>query len=100
MGSRKRSARQRQTAQFREQLLGRDDGLGAAFARERARDEGLEQCKEDLRRERSCESKQRYRSRSEAQDAIDACAEHGTVGLSCYRCSYCHGWHLTSHPWD
>ena len=32
-------------------------------------------------------------------EAIAACEEHGRRGLSTYKCSYCNGWHLTSHPW-
>ena len=48
------------------------------------------------RRARSCSSKNRYPTRAAAENAIFACAEHGTVGLSCYQCEFCNGWHLTS----
>lgn len=98
MGSKKRSAQRRQIAAFHEELGSLD--LGDAFARERSRDRDLDERRDDARRQRSCERKQRYATRGEALDAIAACEEHGTRGLSCYRCSYCHGWHLTSHPWE
>jgi hypothetical protein len=39
------------------------------------------------------------RARADAEATIAACEAHGTRGLECYRCPYCHGWHLTSHPW-
>ena len=98
MGSKKRQARERQVAAFREQMGSLD--LGDAFERERVRDRDLEERKQAARRERGCERKQRYASRSEALDAIAACEAHGTHGLSLYRCSYCNGWHLTSHSWE
>ncbi len=96
MGSRKRSARKREVEAFRAQLGGLDD----AYARERRRSDDLSGRKEAARRKRSCESKNRYATRMDAEAAIAACAEHGTRGLRCYRCPHCHGWHLTSHPWD
>ncbi len=96
MGSRKRSAQQKRIAQFKAVLGGLDD----LYGREERRNEGADERREAVRRQRSCESKQRYATRTEAEDAIALCAEHGTYGLQCYRCSYCHGWHLTSHPWD
>lgn len=95
MGSRKRSAQQKRIAQFKEGLGGMDD----LFGRERQRNEGADARRETHRRNRSCESKQRYATRADAEEAIELCAEHGAHGLQCYRCSYCHGWHLTSHPW-
>ena len=41
----------------------------------------------------------------ERRDALDAeavmadCENRGRRGLACYKCEYCGGWHLTSHPW-
>ena len=96
MTSRKRSARQRQIAEFKAQAGGLDD----VFAREAHRRDELDERKNLARRNRACESKMRYSSRSEAQDAIAACAARGRGGLRCYRCQYCGGWHLTSHPRD
>lgn len=94
MASKKPSARRRQQDAFEQALPGMD-GL---FARERERQAGLERNKEAARRNKACESKRRYVTHGEAQDAIASCAAHGRRGLSAYRCPYCKGWHLTSHP--
>ena len=96
MGSRKPSANAKRVQQFKSQLGGLDD----LFASEHAREERLSEKKEAARRHKSCESKNRYATKGEAQLAIASCAEHGTKGLKAYRCPYCNGWHLTSHPWD
>ena len=95
MGSRKRAARQREVAAFKAQLGGLDD----LYTRERGRNEDLDERKEAARRMKGCESKARYATRADAEATIAACGAHGTRGLECYRCPYCHGWHLTSHPW-
>lgn len=94
MASRKPSAKARLVAEFRSQLGGMDD----AFAAEREREEALDARREEARRERACTSKNRYATRAEAQDAIGSCARRGVTGLVSYRCPYCGGWHLTSHP--
>lgn len=94
MGSKKRSAKAKQIAEFKSQL----GDMGDLFAREDERREELAERRESARRERACESKNRYASRAEAEGAIASCAEWGRRGLSCYRCEYCGGWHLTSHP--
>ena len=96
MGSRKPSANAKRVQQFKSQL----GGLDNLFDSEHRREERLSEEKEAARRQKSCESKNRYPSKTEAQLAIASCAEHGTKGLSTYRCPYCKGWHLTSHPWD
>lgn len=96
MASRKPSANAKRVQRFKSQLGGLDD----LFVSEEGRIEQLAQDKQAARREKTCSSKNRYASRSEAQSAIDACAEHGTRGLSSYKCPYCNGWHLTSHPWE
>ena len=80
MGSRKGSAKAKQIARFKAGLGGMDD----LFAKEEA-----------LRR-KACESKNRYASRMEAEDAIRSCEEYGRRGLRCYKCPHCNGWHLTS----
>jgi len=82
--------------QFKSQLGGLDD----VFASEHARKQRAAENKEAAQRRKACESKNRYATQSEARLAIESCAEHGRKGLSCYRCPYCNGWHLTSHPWD
>ena len=72
--------------------------LAKMSAQERAeheRDE-LDARREAADRSRSCERKNRYASRLDAEEAIRRCADHGRRGLHCYRCSYCGGWHLTS----
>lgn len=94
MGSRKRSAQLRRIAEFKEGL----GGLDSAFAREQRHSKGMDERRETARRVRACDSKNRYATRADAEEAIALCEEHGTRGLHCYRCEYCHGWHLTSHP--
>ena len=96
MGSRKPSANMKRVKQFKSQLGGLDD----LFDSEYARKERLSEEKEAAQRLKSCESKNRYASHYEALDAIAACADYGTTGLSAYQCPYCNGWHLTSHPWE
>ena len=97
MGSKKRAAWSKQKAEFAAQLGG---GMDDLFAREDERRAQGAADREAAHRSKSCETKNRYASRAEAEAAIAACAEWGTTGLSCYRCEYCHGWHLTSHPWE
>lgn len=94
MASRKPSANAKRVSEFKASLGGLDD----LFAREERRSDEISAKKEAALREKACESKNRYVSRYDAQQAIDACAAHGTTGLHYYRCPYCKGWHLTSHP--
>lgn len=94
MGSKKPSARAKQIAAFKSELGGLDD----LFAREDARREQAQEEHDAALRRKACESKNRYASRTEAEDAIASCADHGTRGLHCYRCDYCGGWHLTHKP--
>lgn len=100
MTSNKRSARAKQRAAFE---AGLEDGLSAGgmddlFAREHAREERIDAEHDAALRHKACESKNRYASRPEAEAALISCEEHGRHGLSIYRCPYCNGWHLTSHP--
>ena len=97
MGSRKPSARAKRRADFEAQLGGLD-GMGDLFAREDARSERAQREHEAALRKKSCESKNRYATRAEAEEAIAACAAYGRRGLHCYRCDYCDGWHLTHKP--
>ncbi len=94
MGSKKRSAWAKQTAQFKASLGGMDDVFAREDERRRARDEAHDAAL----RKKACESKTRYASRFEAEDTARACAEHGAPPLHAYRCPYCNGWHLTSKP--
>ena len=96
MASNKRSARAKQRAAFEAGFDG--NAMGDLFTREREREDRLDAEHEAALRRKACESKNRYSRKAEAENAIAACAEHGRRGLSAYRCPYCNGWHLTSHP--
>ena len=95
MASRKPSAKAKRVAAFKSEL----EDLGSLFEHESARRDELDTAREHARYEKSCASKMRYPTRADALEAIAACEEHGRRGLSTYKCSYCNGWHLTSHPW-
>ncbi|VEH02684.1 Uncharacterised protein [Slackia heliotrinireducens] len=94
MGSKKRSARAKQVAEFKASLGGMDD----VFGREERRRIAASEEKEAALRRKACESKNRYSCKSDADQAILSCAAYGTTGLHAYRCPYCNGWHLTSKP--
>lgn len=98
MGSNKRSAQAKRRAEFQAQMLDLGGGLGDVFAREDARRQARAEERESALRNKACESKNRYISRYDAEEAIRMCAEHGTRGLHAYKCEYCKGWHLTSKP--
>ena len=99
MGSKKRSALKRQRDEFWHASDAEEfSALDEVFDRESHRHEVLDERREAIREHKACTSKQRYASRREAEMTIAACAAHGTHELRCYRCTYCHGWHLTSHP--
>ena len=99
MGSKKRSAREKQKMAFLADLGNEDMGVSDnLFAAEDERRNRMHAEHEEALRYKSCERKTRYDSRLEAQDAISACAAHGRGGLTCYKCTWCGGWHLTSHP--
>lgn len=99
MGSKKRSTWSKQKAEFAAGLGGFEDNnpLDDLFAREDEHREQLADERDAARRWSACEKKARYATRAEAEAAIAACEEHGTRGLTLYRCNYCGGWHLTSH---
>lgn len=96
MASNKRSARAKQRAAFESGFD--ENGMTDVFTRERKRAERIDAEHDAAVRFKACESKNRYASRLEAESAMESCAEHGRRGLSIYRCPYCNGWHLTSHP--
>ena len=91
MGSKKRSAWQKQKAEFAASLGGMDD----LFASENARSQRHDEERAAARRHKACERKKRYASRTEAETAIRDCRRHGSRNLHCYQCPYCGGWHLT-----
>ena len=91
MTSKKRSALRKQREEFDRSLTGMDD----LFARAESGLSELSRTREASVRARSCERKNRYASRSEAEEAIEWCAAQGRRGLSYYRCEHCGGWHLT-----
>lgn len=100
MASHKRSALKKQRSAFE---AGLDSFFGPnavddLFAQEEHRRETMDEEREAALRRKACESKNRYVTRAEAEDAIASCAAYGRGGLHCYRCSFCKGWHLTSHP--
>ena len=96
MGSRKRSAWAKQKAAFNASLD--TGGLDGLFAHEEERREDMASQREAALREKACESKNRYASRAEAEENLAWCEARGVRGLAIYRCQYCNGWHLTSHP--
>lgn len=93
MTSRKRSARTQQKQEFMASLGGMDD----VFSRESRRSDLLASKRKAALIDKACSSKARYATKAEALETIALCEEHGTRGLSCYRCPHCRGWHLTSH---
>jgi hypothetical protein len=93
MTSRKRSAVKKQREEF-EAGFGSLDGL---FERAEQGMSALEAKREGAYRAKSCGRKNRYDTKLDAQDAIARSADRGVRGLTCYRCEFCGGWHLTSH---
>ena len=92
MGSKKRSAWQKQKAEFAASLGGMDDLIASENARSQRHDEE----RAAALRHKACERKNRYASRYEAELTAAECAEHGAPPLHVYHCPYCNGWHLTS----
>lgn len=120
MGSKKRSAWQKQKAEFAASLGGAGDwfdreGGGSIddsffgwdgedagnsatdpFARESAARAARDEAREAAHRHKACERKNRYASQYEAELTAAECADHGAPPLHVYHCPYCNGWHLTS----
>ena len=86
MGSKKRAAWSKAKSEF----------LGAATGGDMS---ALDAERDEAWRYKSCERKNRYDTRVEAEAVMADCENRGRRGLACYKCEYCGGWHLTSHPW-
>lgn len=97
MGSKKRASWAKAKAEFLSTANGGD--LSSLFDREGERHAAMDAEREEAWRYKSCERKNRYGTRAEAEAVMVDCENHGRRGLSCYKCEYCGGWHLTSHPW-
>ena len=82
MGSKKRAAWSKAKSEFLGAATGGD--MSDLFAREDER-------RDALNAERD--------TRAEAEAVMADCENRGRRGLACYKCEYCGGWHLTSHPW-
>ena len=101
MGSRKPSARAKKIAAFKASFVDADGfpaSLSDPFAQEDRKRAERERERAEALRNKACESKNRYDTRVEAEEAIASCAAYGRRGLHCYQCPYCDGWHLTSKP--
>ena len=104
VGSKKRAAWSKAKSEFLGAATGGD--MSDLFAREDERRDALRiavaAAREDdaaAWRYKSCERKNRYDTRAEAEAVMADCENRGRRGLACYKCEYCGGWHLTSHPW-
>ena len=94
MASKKPSANKKKVAQFKSSIA----DFGDIFESESNRIEEIAEERKSALRNKACESKNRYASRKEAEEAAAWCAAEGRRGLRVYRCKYCNGWHLTSKP--
>lgn len=97
MGSKKRAAWSKAKSEFLNTATGGD--MSDLFAREDERRDALDAERDEAWRYKSCERKNRYDTRAEAEAVMADCENRGRRGLACYKCEYCGGWHLTSHPW-
>lgn len=97
MGSKKRAAWSKAKSEFLGAATGGD--MSDLFAREDERRDALDAERNEAWRYKSCERKNRYDTRAEAEAVMADCENRGRRGLACYKCEYCGGWHLTSHPW-
>ena len=96
MGSKKRAAWSKAKSEFLGAATGGD--MGDLFAREDERRDALNAERNEAWRYKSCERKTvRHARRGRA--VMADCENRGRHGLACYKCEYCGGWHLTSHPW-
>ncbi|MFQ7393054.1 MAG: hypothetical protein ACLRM9_07250 [Collinsella aerofaciens] len=95
MGSKKRAAWSKAKSEFLGAATGGD--MSDLFAREDERRDALDAERDEAWRYKSCERKPlRHAPRPRP---LWPTAKTAVGGLACYKCEYCGGWHLTSHPW-
>jgi hypothetical protein len=96
MGSRKKSSWTRAKREFLDTYADTHD----IFAAEQKRYHISEINREKAFLEKSCQSKNRYNTKQEAESVAQDCMSKGAPRLTIYKCTHCKGWHLTSHPWE
>ncbi|MBQ9002767.1 MAG: hypothetical protein IJ087_13030 [Eggerthellaceae bacterium] len=92
MASKKPSANKKKVAQFKSSIA----DFGDIFESESSRIEEIAEERKSALRNKACDSKNRYATRKEAEEAAAWCAVERNRNLRIYRCKYCGGWHLTS----
>lgn len=92
MGSKKRSAWQKQKAEFAASLGGMDD----LFASENARSQRHDEEREAARRHKACELQEPLCESLRGELTAAEWCRSRAPPLHVYRCPYCNGWHLTS----
>jgi hypothetical protein len=96
MSSHKRAAWRREKHEF----LSAEAGYDQLFEREHAREAHAQAAAQEALRQKACASKNRYLTRADAEAVAEECMDGGSAALSVYKCEFCDGWHLTSHPWE
>ena len=94
MASKKPSANKKKVDAFKSSVADFSD----LFESESHRIEEIAEGRKTALKNKACDSKNRYASRKEAEQAAAWCAAEGRRNLRVYRCKYCSGWHLTSKP--
>lgn len=89
--------RKRSSISERDKLMRRLNKLQHKGLREKRRRDKKVTAEYDYYGHNSCGRKVRYKSQTDAERYIRTHSFQGKT-LSCYRCSICGGWHLTSHP--
>ena len=96
MGSKKRAAWSKAKSEFLGAATGGD--MSDLFAREDERRDALD-AERDEPGATSRASAKTVTTRAPRPRQLWPTAKRGRRGLACYKCEYCGGWHLTSHPW-
>lgn len=82
----------------RDKMMRKRNRLHQKSLREKARRDKKVTAEFDFIGHHSCGRKTRYHSRTSAENYIRT--HYSGKTLSCYKCSICGGWHLTSHHYD
>ena len=82
MGSKKRAAWSKAKSEFLGAATGGD--MSDLFARENERRDALDAERDEAWRYKSCERKNRYDTRAEAEAVMADCENRGRRGLACY----------------